>query len=138
MSQQIQMKIRTTEELRDKIHRITDLSGRSVNSEINYLLEKAISGNYVPEEKITAEEARKRASISRLDMSTILKEEAFQQIHASIMFGRTDAYLSLDNLTISDEHDPIIDRVLNPLINELKDLGYEIEVSNFDSLTIKW
>ncbi|WP_193264369.1 Arc family DNA-binding protein [Vibrio navarrensis] len=138
MSDQVQIKIRTTEELKSKIHRLTEITGRSVNSEINHLLEMAINGNFIPEEKITAEEARRRSEIARIDMSTRLTEEVFEQIHSSVMFGHTDMSLSLDDLTIEDENDPIIKAVLCPLLGLLEELGYEAEIKDLEQLIVRW
>lgn len=138
MSEQVQIKLRTTQDLKSRIHRVTELTGRSVNSEINWLLERALTGRYIPEEKITAAEARNRALNARTDMLARLKEEAFEAIHASIEFGRTDAHLFLDSLTLESKEDPVVHSTVQPLIDYLESLGYEITEWDTDSMKIEF
>ena len=119
-----QINIRLPEELKQMVHDRAEKNGRSVNSEIVGIIEKAVFLGSSDVGLISAEHARRMSNAVRREAYSVYLGICIEKIKA--------AYESGDNVAIAEFHLPdaedSFDDVVPKVKAKLEELGYTCEI----------
>lgn len=126
-----QINIRVPEHVKSGLHKAAELSGRSVNAEIVFRLERSF-GSMPIDKLVPANEARERAeSIAINNMEATLVEEITQRINEAIEKGDNYAGFAPDDFEPEGRNKNLSDafvNTVNRVTDSLEKLGYEVSL----------
>jgi hypothetical protein len=126
--------LRMKPELKEALDRSAKENKRSLNAEISSRLESTLSD--CDNLFVSADDARKLASESRIQLKDRILTTAFEHIHAGINSGKDVIWIHLDDYHLDEVSEDISDELLEPTFNKLKELGYDFEVLDIASIRV--
>ncbi|RUT65189.1 Rha family transcriptional regulator [Morganella morganii] len=127
-----QLRVRLPIELKEKIEDAAKSNSRSMNAEIVQRLDMSFLNEPPSDELISAQDAAHIASKAREELSGVILKKTFDEINKKIRIGHTQFCVSLSEFELDTLDDDDFFSVLDPTLNRLKELGYEVPKKAFD------
>lgn len=127
-----QLRIRLPVELKEKIEDSAKANTRSMNAEIVQRLDVSFLNEPPSDKLISAQEAAHIASKAREELSGVILKKTFDEINKKIRIGHTQFCVSLSEFELESLDDDAFFSVLDPTLNRLKELGYDVPQKAFD------
>jgi hypothetical protein len=120
-----QINVRLPEEIKERIQQRAMLNGVSVNSEIVSMLDIAMGNSFTPTAPVSAEEARDIAEKSNIQLRDAILDQVFYEIRKESVKGYRSLLVEIDSKCVDFEDENIKSEVINPILNELYELGFK-------------
>lgn len=127
-----QLRIRLPIELKEKVEESAKSNGRSMNAEIIQRLEVSFLGEIQEDEVISAKDALNIAILAKDELSNTIYRRTFAEINKKIRMGHKTFCIDLNDLELDVLSEEDFYAVLDPTLNKLKSLGYEISKNSVD------
>lgn len=122
-----QMKIRLPQELKEKILLSAGENNRSMNAEIVLRLESSFPETVLGDELPSPEEARKKADQAKENFKHYARKRVIETINEYISTGNHEAFLSIEDINISDTMDvDLVHQTLRAIALEIAKKGYDV------------
>jgi len=115
-----------------------------MNAEIIHRLEQSFESSGVPMDELpTPEQAREQAAKARASLKVQFRNYVIGEIRKAIQSGYDAVDIEFDDYIDEDalanrSADALIPEVIDPTIEELRRVGYEPEVFDYSSMTIRF
>jgi len=134
--------LRFPDGMRDRIKQAAEESGRSMNAEIIHRLEQSFESSGVPMDELpTPEQAREQAEKARASLQVQFRSFIRRELRSAIERGLDSADIDLhgffDVESMEDAPaDKLITEVIDPVINELRQAGYDPKVHDYSLVIV--
>ncbi|ELJ8607190.1 Arc family DNA-binding protein [Vibrio cholerae] len=137
MNKTLQFKLRIDEDLHAKVKSAAELNKCSVNSELLRRISESFSES-MDLDLPTASKALYESKQCGNNVYRYFRGKVIEEIERRIKLGKTDAYISFEELEIEFEDDPLLGSVIDPIIKELTDSGYSTNDWDLNGVLIMW
>lgn len=130
-----QINIRLPQVLKERIHEVAMLNGRSVNAEVVYRLESSFLQDIQEDELLTPDEALAISRLARENLFSVLFNACTSAINTAAKSGAHSAYLDVYKIVgegYMDDDSNIVKEVVNPVMTALKNAGYTVDIDGHD------
>lgn len=128
-----QLRIRLPIELKEKIEMSAKSNGRSMNAEIVQRLDVSFLNEIPTDELISAKDAIQIVNKAKDELSGVIFKRTFAEINKKIRIGHSAFSVELGDLELEGLSDDDYLSVFQPTFNRLKELGYVVPESAWDS-----
>ncbi|WP_171816762.1 Arc family DNA-binding protein [Vibrio sp. S234-5] len=137
MNKTLQFKLRIDEDLHAKVKASAEENKCSVNSELLRRISESFSES-IDIDLPTSSKALDESKQCAKNVYKYFRGKVIEEIDRRIKLGKTDAYISFEELEIEFEDDPLLDTVIEPIIKELTDSGYSTNDWDLSGVLVMW